>query len=184
MKHIVLIALSCIVLYSCKTEVDPFLINTQNIGLLTDSTQVKDLKTIFANDSIVKFIGGDEFIGTVNDIEIFEKGGAHLLTLSAREALDSTSTISTITIKDERYKTPKGLSTLSTFKDIAEQYKISKITNTLNNVVVFVDEINAFFTIDKKELTTTIRYNQDAKVSEKDIPDQAKIKYFMIGWSN
>ena len=60
---------------SCKREQDPFQIGKQHIGLLTDSTQVKDLKTIFSNDSIVKFIGGDEFIGNRNNIDIFEKGG-------------------------------------------------------------------------------------------------------------
>ena len=43
-----------ILMTSCNKEVDLFSISKQNIGLLTDSTQVKDLEAIYANDSIVK----------------------------------------------------------------------------------------------------------------------------------
>ena len=62
----------CLFLSSCNKEQNPFEIGKQHIGFLTDSTQVKDLKTIYSNDSIVKFISGDEFIGSKNNISIFE----------------------------------------------------------------------------------------------------------------
>lgn len=171
-----------IVLTSCKNEVDPFLISKQNIGLLTDSTQVKDLETIYANDSIVKNIAGDEFLGNVNDIQIFEKGGKKLLELSPAEALDSTSTISNIKILDSRFKTEKGVNILSTFNDIKSNYKISSIQNTLRNVVIFVNENNSFFTISKEELPAELRFDMSKKIEEANIPDTAKIKYFMVGW--
>jgi len=64
-----------IVLTSCKKEVNPYFISKNSIGLLTDSTKVKDLETIFINDSVVKRIRGDEFTGRINDIEIFDKMG-------------------------------------------------------------------------------------------------------------
>ena len=40
---------------SCTSEKkqDPFEISKQHVGLLTDSTQVKDLNFVFPNDSIV-----------------------------------------------------------------------------------------------------------------------------------
>ena len=121
---------------------DPFLISKNHIGLLTDSTQVKDLETIFSNDSVVRYIAGDEFTGSVNTIEVYEKSGKKLLDLSPKEALDSTSLISSVRIIDERYKTEKNISTLSTFQDINETYKISKIDNLINAIVVSVNEIN------------------------------------------
>ena len=65
----------------CNQEQDPFQISKQHIGLLTDSTQVKDLKIIYAKDSIVKS-DDNGFSGYNNDIEIFEKGGNKLLSLS------------------------------------------------------------------------------------------------------
>ena len=150
--------------------------------MLNDSTQVKDLKTIFSNDSVVSYIAGDEFIGLVNSIEIFEKGGNKLLDLSPKEALDSTSVISSVRIIDKRYKTEKKLSVLSTFKDISDNYKISKIDNLINAILVSVNELNASFTIDKKELPASLRFDMNMTIDPIQIPGKAKIKYFMIHW--
>ncbi|WP_034061807.1 hypothetical protein [Lacinutrix jangbogonensis] len=171
-----------LLLTSCDQEVNPFSISKQNIGLLTDSTQVKDLEAIYAKDSIVKKIAGDEFLGNINDILIFEKGGKKLLELSPKEALDSTATIGSVRIYDSRYKTKTGITTISTFGDIKAQHKISNIENTLRNIVVFVNENNTFFTIDKEELPGELRFDMSKKIEAANIPDTAKIKYFMVGW--
>ncbi|MCL5130187.1 hypothetical protein [Algibacter sp. L4_22] len=169
---------------SCKKDRDPFEISKHHVGLLTDSTQVKDLKLVFPNDSIVRFIGGDEFLGNINNIEVFEKGGKKLLTLLPKHALDSTSTISGIRIMDPRFTTEKKLSTVSVFKDIDSQYKISRISNLINSIVVSVDDINASFTIDKNELPPNLRFDMNLKFESTHVPDQAKIKYFFINWLN
>jgi hypothetical protein len=169
---------------SCSKEkpTDPFLIKKHHIGLLTDSTTVKELDAVFSNDSVVRYVAGDEFTGSVNIIEIFDKSGKKLLDLSQKEALDSTSVISSVRINDERYKTEKNVSLLSTFKDIKDNYKISKIDNLINTVVVSVNEINASFTIDKKELPSSLRFDMEATIDPIQIPEKAKIKYFMIHW--
>ncbi|WP_298495389.1 hypothetical protein [uncultured Algibacter sp.] len=178
-----LIALSLLLL-NCNKEQNPFEISKNHVGLLTDSTQVKDLKNIYANDSIVKFISGDEFTGNINNIEIFEKGGKKLLTLTPKRALDSTATIGNIRILDERYKTNKNLTTISTFKDIQENYKISRISNLINSIVIAIDEINVNITIDKKELPANLRFDMDLKFESTHIPENAKIKYFFVNWNN
>ena len=184
MKNIIFtLCLLSIVFTSCKKEVNPFLISKNNIGLLTDSTQVKDNEAIYANDSIVKRIDGDEFTGSINDIKIYDKTGKQLLILSPNQALDSTATITTIQVVDPRFKTDKGLNTASTFADIKNNYTISSIQNTLRNVVVFVNEINGFFTIDKMELPSELRMDVNKKIEAIQIPDNAKIKHFMIGWN-
>ena len=178
-----LLALNLLLL-NCTKEQNPFEISKQHIGSLTDSTQVKDLKTIYTNDSIVKFISGDEFTGNINNIEIFEKGGKKLLILTPKQALDSTATIGSIRILDERFKTNKNLTTISTFKDIQANYKISRISNLINSIVIAVDEINANFTIDKKELPANLRFDMDLNFESTHIPDNAKIKYFFVNWNN
>lgn len=182
-KTILLLSILTLLFTSCKKEQDPFLIKKQSIGLLTDSTQVRDLEIIFPNDSILKFIKGDEFTGDVNDINIFEKGGQKILTLEPSEALDSTAIIKNVQILDARYKTEKGISTLSTFKDIIDNYKVSRIDNLINSVVVSVNEINASFTIDKKELPANLRFDMNLKIEKSQIPDAAKIKYFFLNWN-
>ncbi|WP_179345500.1 hypothetical protein [Winogradskyella ursingii] len=183
MKNTILILAICLLLAtSCNNEPNPFLVEKNHIGLLTDSTQVRELDAIFPNDSVVRYIAGDEFAGSVNTIEIFEKTGKKLLDLSPEEALDSTSVISSVRIMDERYKTEKQISTMSTFGDIKNAYKISKINNLINAVVVSVDEINASFTIDKNELPASLRFDMDSSIDEIQIPEKAKIKYFFIHW--
>lgn len=184
MKYtILLLILSVTIFTSCSKEQDPFMVSKQNIGLLNDSTQVKDLNNIFVNDSVVKFIRGDEFTGNPNDIVIFEKGGKKLLILTPLQSLDSTSTIKSIRVMDERYKTPKGLSVTGTFKSIKDNYTISGIQNTLRSIIVSTNEINAYFTIDKSELPAEMRFDMNLKIEAIQIPDEAKIKDFYVLWT-
>jgi hypothetical protein len=183
MKNLLFTAMLILIVVSCKKEMDPFLVEKQNIGFLTDSTQVKDLESVFANDSIVKFVGGDEFTGNINNIDIFDKTGNHLLVLTPNEALDSTAVIDNIRIMDPRYKTAKNITNLSTFKDIQKAYKVNRIDNLINSINVNVNEINAYFTIDKKELPANLRFDMKMTIEASQIPDDAKIKYFMINWN-
>ncbi|MDN3493962.1 hypothetical protein [Winogradskyella bathintestinalis] len=185
MKNTFIVTLFCVLLIiSCSNDNSkhPFTVANQQIGLLTDSTQVKELDAIFKNDSVVRYLSGDEFIGSVNTIEIFEKGGKKLLNLSPKKALDSTSVIKSVNIIDSRFKTEKNISILSTFKDIKAAYKISSVSNLINVIVISVDEINASFTIDKKELPASMRFDMDMAIDPIQIPEKAKIKYFMIHW--
>ncbi|MDB9755623.1 hypothetical protein OAB20_05000, partial [Winogradskyella sp.] len=74
------------------------------------------------------------------------------------------------------------ISTLSTFKDISEAYNISKIDNLINSVLISVNEINATFAIDKKELPSGLRFNMDMQIDPLQIPGKAKIKFFTVHW--
>ena len=173
-----------LIFISCNKEQNPFEIGKQHIGFLTDSTQVKDLETIYSNDSIVKFISGDEFMGNKNNITIFEKGGKKLLVLTPKQALDSTSVIESIQIIDPRYKTSNNISSTSTFKELTSAHKISKINNLVNSVLIQVNELDASFAMDKKELPANLRFDMDLNIEDTHIPDNAKFKYFFINWNN
>ena len=115
-------------------------------------------------------------------VEIFDTNKNKLLILTPREISDSTSTIGNVRIVDSRYKTEKGISTLSTFKDIQKAYKISKIDNLINSVLISVNEINASFSIDKTELPANLRYDTSATIEAIQIPESAKIKFFFLYW--
>jgi len=182
-KTVIKIIVLLVIVSSCKKEQDPFHIDKQHVGFLTDSTQVKDLEAIFLNDSIVQYKGEEEFTGDINNIEIFQKGGKKLLVLSPSNMADSTAIIKNVLILDSRYKTDKNISVLSTFKDIQDNYKISRIDNLINSIVVTVNDINATFTIDKKELPANLRFDMKLKIEAAQVPDKAKIKYFFINWN-
>lgn len=170
-------------IFSCNSDKnpDPFKIHKQNVGLLTDSTEVRELKTIFEGDSIYRFEESEGFSSNINTIEVFEKNGNPLLALTPATAKDSTSTITSVRFIDPRYITEKGISNISTFKDIKDAYDIKSISNLINTVLVSVKKSNITFTIDKKELPASARF-VDMEIDPIQIPDDAKIKYFFLHW--
>lgn len=181
-KSILSVLIITILFSSCKKKEDPFLVQKNSIGFLSDTTQVKDLKMVFPNDSIVNYKGDATFQIPMNLVEVYEKGGNLLLTLTPNKIADSSATINNIRINDSRYKTEKGISMLSSFKNIQDTYKISKIDNLINSIVVSVNEINAQFAIDKTELPENLRYDMTSNFEASQIPDNAQIKYFFINW--
>lgn len=177
---ILVIAISII---SCqKDEDNPFLITATQVGPIKKDLRINKLDSVFPNDSIITQTSGEQQLRSTDEIKIFKKGGKPLLVLEPLQEFDSTSTIGYIRILDPQYETKAGINTESTFKDIVENYNISRIENTLNAAVVFLDEINAYITIDKKELPSNLRYDTDSRIRASQIPDDAKIKYFMIHW--
>ena len=156
-----------------------FLITENSIGPLNKATAVTDLEMVFAQDSIVRDTTNLKIGDKVKKILIFEKGGQHLLTLTPNS--DSIPTIENVRVFDARYATSKGIGLKSTFQDIQQKYSIKKIVTTLNSVVIFPKESNLYFTIDKEELPSGLRYTT-SNIEAVQIPGAAKIKYLMIGW--
>ena len=182
-KSIVSLLILTLIFSSCKKEQDPFLVSKNSVGLLTDSTQVKDIKMAFPNDSVINYKGDTTFKIPMNMVEVYNKEGKLLLTLTPKKMSDSTSTITNVRIEDTRYQTEKKISSLSKFKDIQAAYKISKIDNLLSSLVISVNEINAQFAIDKTELPANLRHDMNLNFEASQIPDNAKIKYFFINWN-
>tara|TARA_R110002051_G_scaffold72481_3_gene131001 strand:+ start:1311 stop:1934 length:624 start_codon:yes stop_codon:yes gene_type:complete len=206
MKKIISIAFisTLLLFFNCENDSANFKITKDAIGQLTKDSKVSELETIFANDSVVaengvpKFNLGydltnessnkdeianenaikDDFI--YQKIEIFEKGGAHLLSLTPTK--DSIPKIENIRIYDPRYKTDKGVTINSTFKNIKDNYTIKKIITSMNNVVIILKETGVYFTIDRKQLPESLRYNTSINIEAVQIPDTAKIKYMMLAW--
>ncbi len=182
MKKISILLIAIVFIIGCNRESDPFLIDNTRVGQLTKEIRINQLDSIFHNDSIVRNISGNEFLNSRNNIEIYDKDGSPLLILEPVQQFDTTSTIGYIQILDPRYETLKGLNINSNFGDVVEQYRISRIENTLNSAVIFIDELNLYLTIDKRELPSSLRYDTDTRITASQIPDNAKIKYFMISW--
>ncbi len=174
----------CSVMISCATdEENPFLITANRVGALNKEVKINQLDSIFKEDSIVRQTSGPESLRSTDEIKIYDKDGTALLSLEPLQEFDSTSTVGYIRILDSRYETKQGLTIKSTFKEVMENYNISRIENTINSAVVFLDEINAYITIEKTQLPSSLRYDTDSKIMASQIPDNARIKYFMIYWN-
>lgn len=181
-KKICLCACVAAIIVACGRDQDPYLIDSNRVGPLTREVKINQLDSIFSNDSLVRNTSGNKFLNATNDIEIYDRDGSPLLILEPVQQFDSTSTVGYIQVLDPRFETSKGLNTQSTFGDVVKNYSISRIENTLNSAVVFIDELNMYLTIDKKELPSSLRFDTDTRINASQIPDDAKIKYFMISW--
>ena len=185
-KKIIYLFLVSILIIQCAKK-DQFLIEKGKVGPLTKETQIKNLSTIFSKDSIVANLYADKEIDkrlfTVeNDVYlIYTKKGKLLLEIVPTNLNDKSSGIKSIQIFDNSYKTLKGISLQSKFKDIKAHYKVNKVETTLTSATLFIDELNATISIDKKELG--MNSFSRAEVALDQIPDAAKIKYFTI-WFN
>ncbi len=178
-KLLILGIWSLLVFSGCAEKDTTFLISEDKIGKLDKISLVRDLELIYERDSLVKDTLRSRVGSTTKKVKIFEKGGKHLLTLTP--TADSIPTIENIAIEDPRYQTEAGIGLNSTFKDIQDQYEIKKVVTTMNSVVIFPKGSQLYFTIDKSELPDNLRYTA-SNIDAVQIPDEAKIKYLMIGW--
>lgn len=186
-KKIVYLVLVSFLFVQCSKE-NQYLIKKGRVGYLTKETTVLELSSIFKEDSIVSNLSlnnsdnKDKLFSLYNDeYEIFSVKGDKLLEIAPTNKNDSLSKIKSIQIFDRNYKTDKGISLQSTFKDINEHYMINKVETTLTSATLFIDELNATISIDKKELGLNSFSRGEVTIDQ--IPDIAKIKYFII-WFN
>jgi len=182
LKKIIFIVFVSFLFIECKEEKNPFLISNDSVGLLTRGMTIKKIDSVFVRDSIVKLYTQNNELPTQGEVEIFEKNGTKLLSISPITNNDPDALISNFQFFDPRYKTDKGLNLSSTFKDIKTNYKISNIETTISTVVLFLEDSDLFINIDKKELPENLRYNPNLEIDITNIPDDAKIKYFMLSW--
>ena len=162
-----------------------FAIEKGKVGHLTTKTTIKELSEIFKNDSIVSNLSegalGDNYFQDDDEYLIYNKDGKHLLTIVPKEQLDSTSTIKSVEIYDDRYKTITGLNIRTTFAEIRANNNINKIESSFSSATLFIDDLNATIAIDKEELGLKAFSNQKVRLDQ--IPDLAKMKTFIV-WFN
>jgi hypothetical protein len=182
LKKIIALVSVTLLFIQCKEEINPFLISNDSVGTLTRGMTIKEIDSTFAKDSIVKLYAQNEELPTQGEVEIYEKNGTKLVSISPVTNNDPDALISNFQFFDPRYKTDKGLNLSSTFKDIKANYKISNIETTISTVVIFLEDNDLFINIDKNELPENFRYNPNLVIDVTNIPDEAKIKYFMLSW--
>lgn len=166
---------------SCNEEIDStFLITDTAVGKLQKGSLVRDIPLIYANDSVVKDTSSLNFGNMAKKLKVFEKGGKLLLILSPSK--DSIPKVENVRFEDPRFLTETGININSTFKDIKEAYTIKKVLTSTNNVLILVKQSEVYYTISKEQLPSSLRYVSSTNIEAVQIPDEAKIKYMMLGW--
>jgi hypothetical protein len=168
-----------LVFASCSSgNSDSFSIGSDQVGRLQRNTRINQLDSIYVADSLVR----DSTMlsmGMNSGFQVFEKGGALLLTLSP--ATDTIERIGNIRIHDNRFKTSKGITLESTFAEITAKYEIQKVITSFKNLVVLLKDTDVYFTISREDLPSDLRFTKDP-IEAVQIPDNTPIKYLMVAW--
>lgn len=180
-KTLFAITLAAGFLISCNNSDPKFKITNNQVGPLEKGSLIKDVSSIFLEDSIAS-TSTQSLQELQNEVEVFDKEGNKLMVLSPQKNNNPESPITYIQITDARYQTDKGVGVKSTYKDIKKHYAIDKIETTFTSIIVFLKDTPLYITIDKEELPEDIRYNLNLEVEPTQIPDDAKIKLFMLSW--
>jgi len=168
---------------SCSGK-DEFSIEKNRVGCISSKTQVKEIYDLFKNDSVVAhlsegILGYQGRYSQADDFYlIYSKEGKHLLTLTAKEPLDSLSTIRVVDIHDPIYKTKEGIGLNSTFEEINLAMNVSKVKSTFTKVVLYLDQLNATMTLDKLDLGINTIQTNDVQLEQ--IPNLVKPKSFVV----
>lgn len=168
---------------ACSNK-DAVTIAKNKMGVITSKTKIHELKGLFANDSVVKNV--DEGLLGINGnyytslkYQVFAKGGKLLLEVLPVSPGDTLSLIRYVDIFDPKFITEESeIGLNNTFKEINEKLKVNKVEPSFTKVTLFIDEINATMTIDKKDLGIESYGRED--VTLKQIPDDVKPKSFVV----
>lgn len=178
----VLPVLTVAFLTSCSGIDKKFKIEEEQVGLLSKNMNMRELDSIYAKDSLVKTTLEGEFRYASDErFIVYEKGK------KAKELLELTPSaikqgqdqyITSIEIKDERFKTKEGITKGSTFGEIKKVYKKFDIQESLYSVNVTPQGSNIYFVYKKSDLMAS----PTGILSEKDIPDGAKMDRMLVNW--
>src|SRR5690606_38541094 len=91
-----LLLLIAILFIQCTKENDPFLITKNQIGNLHNEIMIRQIDSVLEQDSIVYFTPETSFLAQSEQVEVYEKGGKLLMTLSPSKQGDPNSKISHI----------------------------------------------------------------------------------------
>ncbi len=180
-KIIIAIISLATVLSACQNKTDNYTIKNKQIGQITDTTTVAQLKKLYQNDSIVKNTEGQSAFEPYDEYLVYDKKTKKILfTAIPKKINDENSVLKQIEIKSPLFKTEKGVNINSDFGTFKTRHQIGRIEETFKYIVVFIDDLNATIDMSKEVLPLNARNDSSIKIDETLIPDHSKIKHFVI----
>lgn len=181
MKKIILFGLILMGLAACQTKNNDFVIKNKQVGKLTDSTTVAQMKQLYKNDSIVKTTQGESAFEPYDEYTIIDKKNKEVLLVAIPKKInDDNAVLKQVEIKSPRFKTDKGVGLNSDFASFKQQHKVGRIDETFKYIVIFIDDLNATIDMPKDVVPLNARNDSSIKIDETLIPDHSKIKHFVV----
>ena len=174
-----LIVASIILVLSCQSGNDEYLITSNAVGLITQETQVNQVSDLYPQDSVHQLNLDNKLADINKKYVLYSKEGDKMLVLEPDGKAD-TSKVAQVEIISPKFKTKKGLHINSTYQQIYDNYEISSIQKTLVNVIINLKKEGIYLAIDNDQLPEDLKYDDEAVIKSTQIPDDAPIKYFWV----
>ncbi len=159
-------------------------ITKNSIGTFTAENTIADVLQNMPLEQIKKKKGKGEFAEDIyDDYEIYSRNGQHLFTVTPKDTGNINQKINRVLISHPIFKTNKGIHCKSTYQDIKNAYKITKIVPTREHIVIIINELNANVSIPKTSLEKGWWNKKTKTVNANKIPNNAQIDSFVLWWN-
>lgn len=193
--HKILIVLSLIVVfYSCRSsqqshqekgaQEQEFLLSPNKVGAIKKGMTIKDLYNLFSEKQIKKIKTKSELTADAADnFYVYDSQNHLLLIASPQLKNDEGSKINRIVVKDKRYKTEKGIGLESNVGQIRNSYENTDFIPSVNEIILFVPEIDANFEINPRHLHSRIWNDSTGTIIADSIPANTPVTTLAIFWN-
>lgn len=193
MYRYILISILVFILASCGSNTskqepvnpeDSFLIARNQIGPIQRGMTVKQLRAVLPEDRVKKLASREELSSeTADNYYVYGDSTQLLFIISPQRKNDETSRISRVIIKDDRFNTRSGIGLHSTVGEIRKAYPDSEIVPSVDNIVLYIKELDANFEVDDTDLSPTIWNSTTGKIEIDSIPPTTDITDLSVVWT-
>lgn len=162
-----------------------FLISAHHVGKLTQGMTVADLYDLFPEEQVkIRKSQGEYSETSYDDFYVYDSNHKLLYIASPEKKNDEKARIERVIIKDNRFVTTKGISISSNIGEIEQAYGNVDFIPSINDVILFVPEINSNFEINRKSLGPGWLDEAANSVNVDSIPKTASVTALTIFWKS
>lgn len=160
-----------------------FLVSTSAVGPIVKGMTVQDVMKFIPENQIKKILGDGEFADDdFVDYEIYDATGIHVLTITPKNGSIHNDQIERVLILDKRFMTELDVGLGSKYGTIIKNYPAVEASPDISSIIFILDEISAWMSIDKKQLSDNWWDKENNRINNNGIPLDSKIRSFVIWW--
>lgn len=163
---------------------EEFLIARNQIGPVKKGMTIKQLRSLLPDSRIRKLSSRTELSAENTDnYYIYDDSTQLLFIVSPRRKNDETSRISEVVIKDKRFTTKEGIGLNSTLGEIRTAYPESKIVPSIDDIILYVRQLDANFELDERHLSSRIWNDTTGYIQIDSLPPATRITDLTVVWN-
>lgn len=193
MHRIFLITILVLTLASCSSHTtqtefsgpeESFLIARNQVGPVQRGMTVKQLRALLPEDRVKKIASREELSSeTADNYYVYGDSTQLLFIISPQRKNDESSRISRVIVKDNRFKTGSDIGLHSTVGEIRKAYPRSEIVPAVDDIVLYIRELDANFEVDDTGLSPSIWNSTTGKLEIDSIPGFTATTDLSIVWT-